>query len=130
MARVAKVDTIERSKLSLNKCMVQSNNTVSVVTNAIESLQTINSSIDAEIAKVEEYESQLAEIKNGLVATKTQNETVVKNFNSLIVEYISQFVDLEEKNGEYWGLSPFSDEKTPSFSVRRENNTFLNSSMY
>lgn len=84
MARVAKVDTIERSKLSLNKCMVQSNNTVSVVTNAIESLQTINSSIDAEIAKVKEYESQLAEIKNGLVATKTQNETVVKNFNSLI----------------------------------------------
>ena len=41
-----------------------------------------------------------------------------------IVEYISQFVELEEKNGEYWGLSPFSDEKTPSFSVRRENNTF------
>lgn len=84
MARAAKVDTIESSKLSLNKCMAQSNNTVSVVTNAIESLQTINSSIDAEIAKVEEYESQLAEIKNGLVATKIQNETVVKNFNSLI----------------------------------------------
>ena len=41
-----------------------------------------------------------------------------------IVEYISQFVELEEKNGEYWGLSPFSDEKTPSFSIRRENNTF------
>lgn len=84
MARVTKVDTIERSKLSLNKCMSQSNNTVSVVTNAIESLQAINSSIDAEIAKVEEYESQLLEIKNGLVATKAQNETVVKNFNSLI----------------------------------------------
>lgn len=41
-----------------------------------------------------------------------------------IVDYISQFVDLEEKNGEYWGLSPFSDEKTPSFSVRREGNSF------
>ena len=84
MARAAKVETIESSKLSLNKCMAQSNNTVSVVTNAIESLQAINSSIDAEIAKVEEYESQLLEIKNGLVATKAQNETVVKNFNSLI----------------------------------------------
>lgn len=35
-----------------------------------------------------------------------------------IVEYISQFTELEEKNGEYWGLSPFTDEKTPSFSVR------------
>lgn len=37
-----------------------------------------------------------------------------------IVEYISQFVDLEERNGEFWGLSPFKEEKTPSFSVKRD----------
>lgn len=36
-----------------------------------------------------------------------------------IVEYISQFVDLVEKNGEWWGLSCFKDENTPSFSVRK-----------
>lgn len=41
-----------------------------------------------------------------------------------IVDYISQFVELEEKNGEYWGLSPFKEEKTPSFSVRRETGSF------
>lgn len=41
-----------------------------------------------------------------------------------IVEYISQYVDLDEKNGEYWGLSPFTDEKTPSFSIRKEANNF------
>lgn len=41
-----------------------------------------------------------------------------------IVEYISQFVDLEEKNGEFWGLSPFQRENTPSFSVRREAKSF------
>lgn len=41
-----------------------------------------------------------------------------------IVEYISQYVELQEKNGEYWGLSPFRDEVTPSFSVRRETNNF------
>lgn len=35
-----------------------------------------------------------------------------------IVAYISQFVDLEQRGEEYWGLSPFKDEKTPSFSVR------------
>ena len=35
-----------------------------------------------------------------------------------IVEYISQFVDLEQRGEEYWGLSPFKPEKTPSFSVR------------
>ena len=36
------------------------------------------------------------------------------------VDYISQYVDLEEKNGEYWGVSPFKEENTPSFAVRRE----------
>lgn len=41
-----------------------------------------------------------------------------------IVDYISQFVELDEKHGEYWGLSPFSNERTPSFSVRREDKNF------
>lgn len=43
-----------------------------------------------------------------------------------IVEFLSQYVDLEERNGEYWGISPLSDppEKTPSFSVRRETGRF------
>lgn len=41
-----------------------------------------------------------------------------------IVEYISQYVELEEKNGEFWGLSPFKDENTPSFSIRKETNSF------
>ena len=36
-----------------------------------------------------------------------------------IVDYISQFVELEQRGEEYWGLSCFKDEKTPSFSVRR-----------
>lgn len=42
-----------------------------------------------------------------------------------IVDYISQYVELEEKNGEFWGLSPFKDEVTPSFSVRRETGRFF-----
>ena len=42
-----------------------------------------------------------------------------------IVDYISQYVELEEKNGEFWGLSPFKDEVTPSFSVRREIGRFF-----
>lgn len=41
-----------------------------------------------------------------------------------IVDYISQFVDLEERFGEFWGLSPFRQENTPSFSVRRETKNF------
>lgn len=39
-----------------------------------------------------------------------------------IVEYISQFTDLElQSDNEYWGLSPLKDEETPSFSVNGEN---------
>ena len=44
-----------------------------------------------------------------------------------IVDYISQYVDLEEKGGEWWGISPFTfpPEKTPSFSVRREKRSWF-----
>lgn len=37
-----------------------------------------------------------------------------------IVDYISQYVDLELRGDEYWGISPFTypPERTPSFSVR------------
>lgn len=37
-----------------------------------------------------------------------------------IVEYISQFIELTQKGEEWWGLSCFKDENTPSFSVRKE----------
>ena len=42
-----------------------------------------------------------------------------------IVEFLSQFVELEQKGDEFWGLSCFKDEKTPSFSVRREPPVFF-----
>jgi DNA primase len=41
-----------------------------------------------------------------------------------ILEYISQYCELEEKGGEWWGLSPFKKEKTPSFSVNTEKQKF------
>lgn len=41
-----------------------------------------------------------------------------------ILEYISQYCDFEEKNGEWWALSPFKDENTPSFSVNTEKQKF------
>ena len=43
-----------------------------------------------------------------------------------IVDYISQFCDLEERSdGEYWGLSPLKEENTPSFSVSPEKQRFF-----
>lgn len=37
-----------------------------------------------------------------------------------MVEYIGQYTDLTFQHGEWWGLSPFKAENTPSFSVRPE----------
>lgn len=41
-----------------------------------------------------------------------------------ILEYISQFVELEQRGDEWWGLSCFREEKTPSFSVRTDPPVF------
>lgn len=41
-----------------------------------------------------------------------------------IVEYISQYVDLEQRGDEWWGLSCFKEENTPSFSVREDPPVF------
>lgn len=42
-----------------------------------------------------------------------------------ILEYISQFIDLEQRGDEWWGLSCFREEKTPSFSVRTDPPVFF-----
>lgn len=41
-----------------------------------------------------------------------------------IVEFLSQYVELNQRGDEFWGLSPFKEEKTPSFSVRKEEGKF------
>ena len=42
-----------------------------------------------------------------------------------ILDYISQYCDLEERSdGEFWGLSPFKNERTPSFSVNKDKQRF------
>ena len=42
-----------------------------------------------------------------------------------ILEYISQFIELEQRGDEWWGLSCFREEKTPSFSVRTDPPVFF-----
>ena len=37
--------------------------------------------------------------------------------SSDILEVISQYVDLKQRGSNYFGICPFHDEKTPSFSV-------------
>ena len=37
-----------------------------------------------------------------------------------MLDYISQYTDFNFKNGEYWALSPLTEERTPSFSVNTD----------
>jgi DNA primase len=41
-----------------------------------------------------------------------------------IVDVISEYVRLDRKGANYWGLCPFHQEKTPSFSVTPDKNIF------
>lgn len=41
-----------------------------------------------------------------------------------MMEYMSQYLEFHEKGGEFWALSPFKDERTPSFSVNPEKGFF------
>ena len=41
-----------------------------------------------------------------------------------ILDVIGSYVQLDRKGNRWWGLCPFHDEKTPSFSVAPENNMF------
>ena len=41
-----------------------------------------------------------------------------------IVDVISSYTTLSERGGRYWGLCPFHNEKTPSFSVSRDRQLY------
>ena len=57
-----------------------------------------------------------ASTKNGVVAISRQVIDEIAH-RANIVDIIGEYVPLHQKGNRYWGLSPFSDEKTPSFSV-------------
>jgi len=41
-----------------------------------------------------------------------------------IVDVVSSYTTLNERGGRYWGLCPFHNEKTPSFSVSRDKQLY------
>lgn len=41
-----------------------------------------------------------------------------------IVDVVSQYVSLNKKGGNYWGLCPFHHERTPSFAVSQDKQIF------
>lgn len=78
------VDVLQKKKAELDAYNVQFENAVSIVTNAVNNLRTINDGILDKIKEIDEYQDELAKTRAGLDETRTKNEQVMKNFNALL----------------------------------------------
>jgi DNA primase len=60
------------------------------------------------------------------VTTKYYDDEVTREIQSRldIVDVISETVELKRKGNRYWGVCPFHQEKTPSFSVSQDKQMF------
>jgi DNA primase len=54
--------------------------------------------------------------------TEASKEAVINSIDALAV--VEEHLRLEKKSGRYWGLCPFHQEKTPSFTVDPEKKTY------
>jgi DNA primase len=64
-------------------------------------------------------------VKNKAYVDLIPEETIAEvRSRTDIVEVISEYVSLQRKGKNYWGLCPFHSEKTPSFSVAPEKQMF------
>lgn len=78
------VDVLQKKKAELDAYNVQFENAVSIVTNAVNNLRTINDGILEKIKEIDEYQDELTKTRAGLDETRTKNEQVMKNFNALL----------------------------------------------
>lgn len=58
--------------------------------------------------------------------TRYYDDNIIRDIQSRldIVDLIAESVDLKRKGNRYWGLCPFHQEKTPSFSVNQDKQMY------
>lgn len=79
-----KKDVLEQKKAELNTYVKLFNSAVSVVTNTVANLKSINDGISEKIKEIEEYQAELSTTMSGLVDARDQNSRVIENFNALL----------------------------------------------
>jgi len=79
-----KVDVLQAKQAELAEYSAQFNNAVGVVTTAVQNLNQLNEKISEKIKEIDDYQNELAKTRDGLNATKSKNEQVIKNFNALL----------------------------------------------
>jgi len=79
-------DIIEQKKKALAGYTADYENAVGLVTATVNRMTMLDEDIGRTIQEIDEYQSELEETKNGLLAAKQRNESVMKNFKALLNE--------------------------------------------
>ena len=77
-------DMLKRKQSELDSYVMQADDAVSAITDAMTNLESINSDIDQKIQEIDDYQSQLATTREGLDKARTRNQKVVRNFRQLL----------------------------------------------
>lgn len=84
MKKKVNPDMLKRKQSELDDYVLQADDAVSAITDAMNSLETINSDIDQKIQEIDEYQSQLASTREGLDKARIRNQKIAKNFRQLL----------------------------------------------
>lgn len=79
-----RADVLAQKKNQLNTYVAQFNRAVSLITDSIDNLGTINSNINSTIQEIDEYQQELAATRIGLAEAKERNDKVIANFQALL----------------------------------------------
>lgn len=79
-----RADVLAQKKNQLNAYVAQFNRAVSLITDSIDNLGTINSNINSTIQEIDEYQQELAATRIGLAEAKERNDKVIANFQALL----------------------------------------------
>jgi prefoldin subunit 5 len=79
-------DVLELKQRELASFSLQYDSAISLVTSTIDNLKTLGESISRTITEIDEYQSELANTKDGLWRMKEKNDKVAANFSALLGE--------------------------------------------
>jgi len=77
-------DMLKQKQSELDGYVVQAEDAVSAITDAMNNLETINSDIDQKIQEIDDYQNQLASTREGLDKARIRNQKIAKNFRQLL----------------------------------------------
>lgn len=77
-------DILSQKKAELNTYINKFNKAIRMVTDTINSLTSINDGIVEKMKEIDAYQDELVRTKVSLSETKSKNERIIQNFNSLL----------------------------------------------